>query len=178
MRYRKLAPALSALFVSVVAIAATFGPFSISAWTSARGQSPSYAADRESEWGEANAFFNSVINVSQPGIKPGDRVRIQYDDGIAEFSLPTSNAVCNSRGCSWATSLPLTFVKVLGSPGERASYDIDWEYACRSNQGSITIQTGYWGNDNYVGDDGTFNIVGTWVSTGSVVIAAYRSQCR
>lgn len=170
---RRWYASLLALVVGV-AIATTYGPFPIGPYASANNVSGHSQMDQGAEWSLANAFVKQFIQNLAPGIKPGDRVRILYDDGaIAEFSMVYAGATNTPQGWKWVGSIALQFQK-WALPGQRASYDYDANMSCYLEQ---RIPTGYWGNATNVNSDGSVTVWGSWIFTGFVYTSGWMA-CR
>jgi len=107
------------------------------------------------------------------GMKPTDRVRIRYTDGVVvEFSI--WNGICApypARQCRYPATINLKFEKVVSTPRETSTYPAPVYSGSGSAPGSyVGIATGYWGQSGNVGPDGTVTITASWFDTGTVSV--------
>ncbi len=175
---RKLLAAISA-FVATIVLAATYGPFPISSFALRQQVSGNYAADEGANFGLASAYFTSVLQTMPNRYKPSDRIRILYNDGVvAEFSLKAAGAIYDPfrRVWMWSPTPPLEFKKVVKTAQEQASYDLDPAWYCGTTSSSMTVWTGYWGQDTVFGSGGAVTITAMWISTGPVTVYT-KVQC-
>jgi hypothetical protein len=163
------------LALSGLALAATYGPFPISDFARSNGVSGAYAAD-EPVFPLANAFFKQALNSQYGHFRPGDRIRIRYDDGvIAEFALSAYGVSCSGGACKRSTTVPMIFQTIVQSPAQRATFDEPGSSACFTS-GPYRIETGYWGQRGDVDPEGRVTITATWISTGFVDIQPSRKM--
>ncbi|GAB4475809.1 MAG: hypothetical protein OHK0044_21350 [Burkholderiaceae bacterium] len=161
------------LMLSGLAVAATYGPFSIQDFARSNAVSGAYAAD-EPAFPLANAFFKQALNAQYGHFRPGDWVRIRYDDGvIAEFALSAYGVMCSGGACKWSTTVPMIFQTVVQSAAQPATFDYPGVSACFASR-PLRIETGYWGQRGEVDPEGRVIITAAWVSTGFVEIRPSR----
>lgn len=134
-----------------IALATTFGPFTIA---------ETWANDSQAgNWRAANALAVNYRNSFLKDAKNGDSVRILYQDGyIVQFSVITMNS-----------SVPLNLDKVVTSPNVLGNRD-DSSATCHVGSSYTAYDTGYWGQNNYVDGAGVIHIVASWISTGTMFV--------
>jgi hypothetical protein len=162
-----------------IALAKTYGPFSIAPFSVARGSPGTWALDNNGAYSEAQAFFLNVLQFHQPRkMVPSDKVRILYADGVyAEFMLSPAGAMCMFGTCTWGGTMPMVFVKTLANPTEPTSYEGSGGCYGYAYGGSTYSPAGFWGESVEVYPDGGVVVTASWVETGMVQLKSTSMKC-
>ena len=159
------------ILVTTIALATTFGPFSISVAGPqyvTTGFDTDQAAEFEGASKVAGIMLAGLLNTPAKIVKAvkGDSIRIVYSDGqIADFRI-----------ARWPSTDPLVFTQKLSSgniPIRTASSDPTGECVPGTGQNAgveIGYATGYYGQSGSQAPDGTVTITGYWVDTGTVYV--------
>lgn len=160
---RFLAPLV---LVATAAVAATYGPFHISALGEDFVRT-TYESDASAEYDGANRvariYLAPILNTPAKIAKAikEDSIRVVYFDGqIAEFKI-----------ARWPSTIPLDFSQKVSSSNQQTipAYLRDYlRLTCGGSGGrTVTVQTGYWGTRWEVNGSTVTVIGGSWISTGS-----------
>ena len=166
---KRKATCLALALVTLAAWAKTYGPFYVAS-AGAKYAQTTFALDQENEWEAAytlSALYLWNSKTLSDAIKKSilgsdDVIRVVYADGqIADFT---------------AVDMTTAGIRLKKKIASAAAQDYDSPTADRrcaakmSGLNSISIDTGYYGtiDNSEVEDDGTIDIVGGWIDTGTV----------
>ena len=167
-------------FVATAVIAATWGTFEVADYIRAKapGADGTYAFDLEMpDFVMAqNTFRFAATFPANYVMKPLDRVRIRYTDGVVvEFSIFQGAGNCiyyPATQCRYPNTINLKFEKVVSTPGQVSTYPAPVYSGGASAPGSyVSVATGYWGQSGSIGPDGvSVTITASWFDTGTLSV--------